>query len=96
MLGSRNRTGATIIPAVAPIAAAKPQPIASMRPTRIPQSRAETGFCAAARMAKPVEVKRKKTNKRTSMISVTAMTPRSRVVISAPSNGRSGKGLGKS
>jgi hypothetical protein len=31
-----------------------------MRPTRTPHSRAESGFCAAARIANPVAVKRKK------------------------------------
>ena len=72
-----------MMPAVAPIAAGKPQPMASMRPTGMPHSRADAGFCAAARMASPVEVKRKKTNRRTSITSVTAITPRSRVVISA-------------
>jgi hypothetical protein len=56
MFGSRNNTGATMTPAVAPIMAAKPQPIASMRPTRMPHSRADAGFCAAARMAKPIGV----------------------------------------
>ena len=84
------------MPAVAPIAAARPQPIASMRPTGMPHSRADSGFCAAARIASPVGVKRKNANNRTSMNSVTPITPRSRVVMSAPNTGRSGNGLGKS
>ena len=61
----------------------------------MPHSRAEAGFCAAARMANPVDVKRKKTNSRTSMISVTAITPRSRVVISACEQRPVGEGAGK-
>ncbi len=44
MFGSRNTTGATIIPATAPIAAASPQPSASIAPTRMPISRLETGL----------------------------------------------------
>jgi hypothetical protein len=72
-----------MMPAVAPMAAASPHPIASISPTRIPHSRADAGFCAAARIANPVEVKRKNRNSSRSMISVTAITPRSRVVISA-------------
>ena len=53
MFGSRKTMGATIIPAVAPIAAASPQPSASIQPTRMPTSRLESGFCAAARIASP-------------------------------------------
>ena len=59
MLGSRNTIGATIMPATAPIAAASPQPSASIEPTRIPTRRAEPGFSAAARIARPSGVKRK-------------------------------------
>ena len=40
-------------------AGARPQPIASIHPTRMPTSRLDTGFCAAARMARPSGVKRK-------------------------------------
>ena len=36
--------GAIIMPAIAPIAAASPQPSASIRSTRIPTSRLETGL----------------------------------------------------
>ena len=45
--------GATIMPATAPTRAARPQPMASIHPTRTPHSRLDTGFCAAARMARP-------------------------------------------
>ena len=48
-----------------------------MRPTRMPHRRRDAGFCAAARIASPVEVKRKNRNSSTSMISVTPITPRS-------------------
>ena len=41
MFGSRNTTGAIIMPATAPIAAAMPQPSASIQPTRMPTSRPE-------------------------------------------------------
>ena len=44
------------------MAAARPQPSASIQSTRTPASRAEAGFCAAARMASPSGVKRKKAN----------------------------------
>ena len=59
MLGSRNTIGATIMPATAPTIAARPQPIASIQPTRMPQRRLDTGFWAAARMARPSVVNRK-------------------------------------
>ena len=51
--------GATIMPATAPIAAARPQPSASIQPTRMPTSRADTGLNAAARIARPRLVWRK-------------------------------------
>ena len=44
MLGSRNTIGAIIMPAIAPIAAASPQPSASIQPTRMPTSRLDTGL----------------------------------------------------
>ena len=59
MFGSRNTIGATIIPATAPMAAARPHPSASIQPTRMPTSFADAGFCAAARIASPSGVKRK-------------------------------------
>ena len=42
--GSSVRTGATIMPATAPKTAARPQPSASIQPTRIPTSRLDTGI----------------------------------------------------
>ena len=72
MFGSRNTIGATIMPATAPIAAARPQPSASIQPTRIPTSRAERGFCAAARIASPSLVKRKNRPQQAEHPSVTA------------------------
>ena len=77
MLGSRKMAGATIMPATAPTRAASPQPSASIQDTRMPQRRLEAGFWAAARMASPSVVKRKKTQMRKSMIKVTPMAPRS-------------------
>ena len=49
-----------IIPATAPIAAANSQPKANIRPTRMPTSRLDTEFRAAARSANLRGVKRKK------------------------------------
>ena len=60
MLGSRNTTGAISMPAMAPIAAAMPHPRAIIQPTRMPASRAESGLAAAARIASPIRVWRKK------------------------------------
>ncbi len=54
-------------PATAPTAAASPQPSASIQSTLMPASRADVGFCAAARMARPSGVKRKKANRASSM-----------------------------
>ena len=56
MFGSRNTTGAISMPAIAPIAAAMPQPSAIIQPTRMPTSRADSGFAAAARIARPSRV----------------------------------------
>ena len=93
MCTSRKTTGATIIPATAPIAAASPQPSASIQPTRTPTRRLDTGFCAAARIARPTGVKRKKPNTRASTTSVTAMEPSPCALM--PRIGCEGKGLGK-
>ena len=60
MFGSRKITGAIMMPAMAPIAAARPQPSAIIQPTLTPTSRAESGSVAAARIARPTRVKRKK------------------------------------
>ncbi len=56
MFGSRNTTGAINIPATAPIEAAMPQPSAIIQPTRMPTRRADSGFAAAARIARPMRV----------------------------------------
>ena len=65
------------MPATAPTAAARPQPSASIQPTRMPTRRLDTGFCAAARMARPSGVKRKKAYSAASTSSVTPMAPSS-------------------
>ncbi len=64
-----------MMPATAPTEAARPQPSASIQSTRTPTRRAICGFCAAARMASPSGVKRKKANSRPSTIRVTSTTP---------------------
>ena len=56
------------------IVAANPQPKADIRPTRMPTSRLDTGFRAAARIANPRGVKRKKRNTRIKTANVTAIT----------------------
>ena len=95
MFGSRKTVGATIIPAIAPIAAARPQPSASIQPTRMPTSRLETGFCAAARIARPSGVKRKKTNSSSRTTSVIAIEPSScDETYELPNSGSAGNGLG--
>ena len=65
------------MPATAPTAAARPQPSASIQPTRMPTRRLDSGFCAAARIAKPSGVKRKKAYSSASTASVTPMAPSS-------------------
>ena len=75
MFGSRYTIGATIMPATAPTAAASPQPSASIQPTRMPTSRLESGFSAAARIARPSGVKRKNTYSSASTINVTSNAP---------------------
>ena len=95
MLGSRNTTGATIMPATAPIAAARPQPSASIHDTRMPTSRAESGLSAAARMASPSGVKRKNANRVSSTASITPTDPTSCAVKYFVANIESfGNGLG--
>ncbi|MCY1244783.1 hypothetical protein D9M72_578800 [compost metagenome] len=75
MCGSRNKVGATIMPATAPIAPAKPHPSISMRLTGTPSSRAESAFSAAARMARPNGVSLRNANSTATIASVTAMAP---------------------
>ena len=54
MFGSSGGAAAAVkSPATAPIAAASPQPSASIQPTRIPTSRLAVGFSAEARSASP-------------------------------------------
>ena len=77
MFGSRKTVGATMMPAMAPMAPARPQPKASIQPTRMPTSRLLMGFCAAARMARPSGVKRKNANNMASTTSVMPMEPSS-------------------
>src|SRR5215207_7016021 len=50
MFGSRNTVGAAIIPATAPRTAARPQPSASIQPTRTPTSLLAVGLIADARV----------------------------------------------
>jgi hypothetical protein len=57
------------------MAYARPQPSASIQLTRTPTRRLDTGFCAAARMARPSGVKRKKAKTSVSTTSVIAIDP---------------------
>ena len=75
MFGSRKTTGATIMPATAPIAPARPQPSISIRPTLMPTSRDDGAFCAAARIARPSGVKRKNVNSAATMQRATKIVP---------------------
>src|SRR5436309_5480231 len=88
--------GAARRPATAPSAAASPQPSAIVQLTRTPTSRLESGFCAAARIASPSLVKRKKSHKRRTAPSETAMIPRSAIEKATPPMwiGRVENGLG--
>ncbi|MCY1525930.1 hypothetical protein D9M68_609310 [compost metagenome] len=77
------------------MAPAKPQPSMSMRPTLMPTSRDEAAFCAAARIARPSGVKRKKANSSSTTSSVTPMAPISCADIMAlPNHAFDGNGLG--
>jgi len=61
----------------------------------MPTSRLETGFCAAARIAKPRGVKRKNTNSSNSTTSVMAVEPSScEETYELPNSGWAGNGLG--
>ena len=75
MFGSRNTTGAISMPAIEPIAAAMPQPSAIIQLVLMPTSRANSGSDAAARIARPIRVNRKKKNSRSSNSSVTPIMP---------------------
>ncbi|HEU0222150.1 MAG TPA: terminase gpA endonuclease subunit [Paracoccaceae bacterium] len=58
---------------MAPIAEAMPQPSAVIQPTRMPTRRADSGLPAAARMARPMRVRRKKSVRAPRWMSVTAI-----------------------
>ena len=77
------------MPATAPNTAARPQPSASIQPTRMPTSRLDTGFCAAARIARPSGVKRKK---RKSSSSTTSVTPICAELVRAEDDAAEGSG----
>ena len=98
MSGSRNTDGAAIIPAIAPSIAAKPQPSASIQPTRTPISRLAAGLKATARIASPSVVKRKKSQSATTVPRQTPNVPMSRIEIatSPTISERFGNGLSKS
>ena len=65
------------MPAMATMAAANPQPAASIHDTRMPTRRAESGFCAAARIANPIGVKRKNEYSAASTTIITRNVPSS-------------------
>jgi len=75
MFGSRNTTGAISMPPMATIAAAMPQPSATIQPVLIPTNRADSGNDAAARIASPVRVNRKNAYSRTNSSTVTPIMP---------------------
>src|SRR5215510_9639310 len=76
--------GAVSIPETAPIAAARPQPSASIQLTRTPTRRLASGFTAAAREASPSFVKRKKTQSNATAPRETAIVPRSEIENATP------------
>src|SRR5262249_41465942 len=76
--------GAAISPATAPSAAAKPQPRAIVQVTRIPVSRLDSGFSAAALVARPTFVNRKKSQSSSTASSETPMIPRSEIEKATP------------
>src|SRR5262249_45042305 len=76
--------GAAISPATAPSAAASPQPSAIVQVTRIPVSRLDSGFRAAARIARPTFVNRKNSHSSRTASSETPMIPRSEIEKATP------------
>src|ERR1700761_8851259 len=95
MLGSRNTTGAISMPATEPIAAAMPQPSAIIQDVLIPTSRADSGNDAAARIARPTLVYRKKKNRPSSISRVIPIMPAWWVEISwLPRKGEEPNGVG--
>src|SRR4051794_18280714 len=89
--------GAVSIPETAPIAAASPQPSASIQLTRTPTSRVASGLTAVAREASPSLVKRKKSQSSATAPSETAIVPRSWIEKATPaiSIGRVEKAFGR-
>src|SRR6188472_960551 len=89
--------GAVSIPETAPIAAARPQPSASIQLTRTPTRRLASGFAAAAREASPSFVKRKKTQSSATAPRETAIVPRSEIENATPATsiGRVEKAFGR-
>src|SRR5947207_11633484 len=76
--------GAAISPATAPSAVARPQPSAIIQLTRIPVRRLDSGFSAAARIARPSFVNRKKNQSRSTASNETPMIPRSEIEKATP------------
>ena len=66
------------MPAIAPSAAARPQPSPSIHVTRTPTSRASEGFTAEARSASPTFVNWKNAHSTTTAPRQTAIVPMSR------------------
>ena len=78
MFGSRNVLGAVSAPAIAPSAAARPQPRPSIHVTLTPTRRASAGLTAAARSARPIFVNWKNAHSTTTAPRQTAIVPMSR------------------
>src|SRR6266571_8286358 len=96
MFGSRKTIGAIIKPERAPSTAASPQPSASIQLTRTPTRRAAAGRTAAARIARPTLVNRKKAQRTTTAAIETPIVPRSWSENATPPTriGRVGNALG--
>ena len=84
MFGSRRTVGAASIPATAPSIAARPQPIASIHPTRTPTSRLASGLSAEARRARPTFVNWKNAHRSATSAITTANVPTSCCEIETP------------
>src|ERR1700746_3787885 len=87
MFGSRKTTGAINIPATAPILLASPQPSATIQPTLMPTSLADSGVETAPRIARPILVNPKKQYRNARSRPVTPIIPASCELISSlPTN----------
>jgi hypothetical protein len=84
------------MPAMAPIAAARPHPSEAMCRTEIPESPADVGFCAAALIPSPSVVNRKNAHNSASIAAVTTTIPSWCADRMPPRNEKLGNGLGKS